>query len=115
MSSSPTQEILDRIDRLHLMLVNDVPSLSSHSFPAPTTTPLLPPEKPNSALSMNHLHCNAFHSTLKSDSMMIDELQQYIAKMEHEREILLRSYGIILQLLKSNHSIHQLDPDHLDM
>ena len=47
--------------------------------------------------------------------MMIDELQQYIAKMEHEREILLRSYGIILQLLKSNHSIHQLDPDHLDM
>ena len=67
---------------------------------------------------MNHLHRNAFHSTLKSDSMVIDELQQYISKMEHEREILLRSYGIILQLLKSNRSIddqiHLLDHDHFD-
>ena len=92
MSSSPVQDLLDRIDRLHLMLSNELPSLSQH-----------PSRLIHNSIN-NHSHtiktCQS--SMGKSESMIIDELQQYIRKMEREREILLRSYSILLQLLKHN-------------
>ena len=89
MSLSPTKDLLDRIDRLHLMLTSELPILS----------PTVIPQNPTSYLP---LIINTNHSNVKSDSMIIDELQTYIKKMEREREILLRSYSIILQLLKYN-------------
>jgi hypothetical protein len=95
MSSSPTQELLDRIDRLHLMLVSELPILSATIPPRITIDPV-------TSLSINNITTTAFHSTVKSELVIIDELQQYINKMEYERQILLRSYSIILQLLKYN-------------
>jgi hypothetical protein len=101
-TSSPTQDLLDRIDRLHLTLVSELPTLSS-SIPRPTTS-ILPRImiNPIDPLSINNTTNNTFHSMIKSESIIINELQQYIKKMEREREILLRSYSIILQLLKHN-------------
>jgi len=102
MSLSPTQDLLDRIDRLHLMLVSELPTLSS-TIPQHTIS-ILPRIIINSAdpLTNNNSTTNTFHSTVKSESIIIDELQQYIKKLEREREILLQSYSIILQLLKHN-------------
>jgi hypothetical protein len=105
MSTSPTQDLLDRIDRLHLMLASELPTLSS-TIPQRTIS-ILPRIIINHAdpLTNNNNNNNTtytFHSTVKSESIIIDELQQYIKKMEREREILLRSYSIILQLLKHN-------------
>jgi hypothetical protein len=51
-------------------------------------------------LTTNNSATNTFHSTVKSESITINELQQYIEKMEWE--IIFRSYNIILQLLKHN-------------
>ena len=102
MSSSPTEDLLDRIDRLHQMLVSELPVLLP-TIPQQTT--LLLPRimiNPTDRLSMNNTTSNTFHSTMKSESIIINELQQYIKKMEREREILLRSYSNILQLLKHN-------------
>jgi len=102
MSLSPTQDLLDRIDRLHLMLVSELPILSPTI--SQQTTSILPRIiiNPADPLIINNSTTNTFHSTVKSESIIIDELQQYIKKMEREREILLRSYSIILQLLKHN-------------
>jgi len=86
MSLSPTQDLLDRIDRLHSILVSELPIL----LPRTTKT------------SFELLPTNTIRSTIKSESIIIDELQQYIKKLEREREILLQSYSIILQLLKHN-------------
>jgi len=94
MSSSPTKDLLDRIDRLHLMLTSELPILSPTIIPQHSTSYL--------PLIINHDITNTGHSNIKSESIIIDELQQYIKKMEREREILLRSYSIILQLLKYN-------------
>ena len=97
MSSSPTQDILDRIDRLHILLLAELPVLSP-------TIPQLPRITINSVdpSIINNTAIDAYHSRTKSDSMIIDELQQYIQEMERERAILLRSYSNILQLLKYN-------------
>lgn len=86
MSSSPVQDLLDRIDRLHLMLTSDLPRLS----------PIIPQQ------SVPRILLNSIDPliTIKSEAMIIDELQQYIKKMEQEREILLRSYTLLLQLFK---------------
>jgi hypothetical protein len=102
MSLSPTQDLLDRIDRLHLMLISELPILSPTI--SQQTTSILPRIiiNPADSLIINNSTTNTFHSTVKSESIIIDELQQYIKKMEREREILLRSYSIILQLLKHN-------------
>ena len=99
MSSSPTQDLLDRIDRLHSMLTNDLPILSSTNSQQPRIM-----MNSSDRLTLNNYptNTNTFHSTIKSDSMIIEELQQYIKKMERERDILLRSYSIVLQLLKYN-------------
>ena len=87
MSLSPTQDLLDRIDRLHVILASDLPALS------PTVA-----HRPINSLDLRSIH--TFHSTIMSESMIIDELQQYINKLERERDILLKSYSILLQLLK---------------
>lgn len=102
MSLSPTQELLDRIDRLHVMLTSELPTLSPTI--SQQTTAIYPRIliNPIDHLTITNSTTNTFHSTIKSESMIIDELQQYIKKMEREREILLRSYSIILQLLKHN-------------
>ena len=102
---SPTQELLDRIDRLHSMLLSDLPSVPSHivsrrasdSLPRPAMTH---PETNNALRSMTMM--------TKSDSMIINELQQSIHQLERERQILLRSYSIILHLLqqKNSHSVY---------
>lgn len=99
MTSSPTQDLLDRIDRLHTMLVSELPVLSSN-IPQQTTSI-------HSRMILNSIDPinttnNTYHSMIKSESIIINELQQYIKKLEREREILLRSYSIILQLLKHN-------------
>jgi hypothetical protein len=97
MSLSPTQDLLDRIDRLHSILVSELPILSS-TIPQYTTS-ILPR---TTRTSFELLPTNTIRSTIKSESIIIDELQQYIKKLEREREILLQSYSIILQLLKHN-------------
>lgn len=100
MSLSPTQDVLERIDRLQLALASDLPTLS------PTV-----PQPPMMILSRNglnavdpllthHLPTSTCHSTAKSETVIIDELQRYIQKLEREREVLLKSYATILQLLK---------------
>jgi hypothetical protein len=81
------------------MLASELPTLSS-TIPQHTTS-ILPRIIINPADPLTST-TNTFHSTIKSESIIIDELQQYIKKMEREREILLRSYSIILQLLKHN-------------
>lgn len=96
MSSSPVQDLLDRIDRLHLMLSNELPSLSPNLSQHPSRL------IHNSINNHSHTIKTCQSSMGKSESMIIDELQQYIRKMEREREILLRSYTILLQLLKHN-------------
>jgi hypothetical protein len=93
MTSSPTKDLLERIDRLHLMLTSELPTIPLSRITINSTDPLI----------INHGTMSTYHSNVvKSESMIIDELQQYIKKMEREREILLRSYSIILQLLKHN-------------
>ncbi|UJR26016.1 hypothetical protein I4U23_007362 [Adineta vaga] len=102
MSSSPTQDLLDRIDRLHVILASDIPTLSPTIPHRPTSILSRNPTNSIDLLTTRRISINTFHSTIKSESMIIDELQQYIQKLEREREILLRSYSIILQLLKHN-------------
>ncbi|CAF3327852.1 unnamed protein product [Rotaria sp. Silwood1] len=118
MSSSPTQDLLDRIDRLHSMLVSELPTLSlinpQHS------TSILPRTMMNSVgpLSIINTENSTQHATFKSEAIIIDELQQYIKKMEREREILLRSYSIILQLLKNNKTKNEtnlIDSDYSEL
>jgi hypothetical protein len=118
MSSSPTQDLLDRIDRLHGMLVSELPTLSSTI--SQQTTSILPRIMLNHVdrLSINNTTSNTFHSMMKSESIIINELQQYIKKLEREREILLRSYSIILQLLKHNDiddKINLIDHDYSEL
>ncbi|CAF2359628.1 unnamed protein product [Rotaria sp. Silwood2] len=109
MSSSPTEDLLDRIDRLHLMLVSELPTLSLTNSQHPTS--ILSRITINSAdrLSIINTTHTAQHTTFKSEAIIIDELQQYIKKMEREREILLRSYSIILQLLKHNNPDNKIN------
>ncbi|CAF0751730.1 unnamed protein product [Rotaria sordida] len=104
MSLSPTQDLLDRIDRLHLMLVSELPTLSLTNSQHPTS--ILPRITINSVdpLSITNIANSVRPATFKSEAILIDELQQYIQKMEREREILLRSYSIILQLLKHDNT-----------
>jgi hypothetical protein len=94
--SSPTKDLLDRIDRLHQMLTSELPiqspTIPISRIPVNSTDPLI----------INHGPTSICHSNVKSESMIIDELQQYIKKMERERDILLRSYTILFQLLKHN-------------
>jgi hypothetical protein len=84
------------------MLVSELPTLSP-TLPQNSTS-ILPRIiiNPTDLLTINNSASSPYHSTVKSESILIDELQQYIKKMEREREILLRSYSIILQLLKHN-------------
>lgn len=105
--ASPTQELLDRIDRLHSMLLSDLPNLPSdvyvNAMPQRTSDSL-------PRLAMTHPTTKLRSATMmtKSDSMIIDELQQSIHQLERERQILLRSYSIILHLLKQKES-HSID------
>ena len=118
MSSSPTQDLLDRIDRLHVMLVSELPTLSSSI--SQQTTSIHPRIMLNHVdrLSINNTTSNTFHSMIKSESIIINELQQYIKKLEREREILLRSYSIMLQLLKHtdiDDKINLIDHDYSEL
>lgn len=108
MSLSPTQDLIDRIDRLHIMLASELPTLSQNASQQTTIQSriLL---NPTDRSTWNNNTMNTFHSTFKSDSMIIDELQKHIKKLEKEREILLRSYSIILQLLKHNDITEKID------
>ncbi|CAF0798109.1 unnamed protein product [Rotaria sp. Silwood1] len=118
MSSSPTQDLLDRIDRLHSMLVSELPTLSLVN--SQHSTSILPRTMMNSVgpLSIINTENSTQHATFKSEAIIIDELQQYIKKMEREREILLRSYSIILQLLKNNKTKNEtnlIDSDYSEL
>jgi hypothetical protein len=117
-SSSLTQDLLDRIDRLQMMLVNEQSSVSLSSIPDDSNT-ILPrtitlDTVPCHHPTMIHSANNAFRSTMKqSDAMIIDELQHSIHQLECERQVLLQSYSIVLQLLKHQKS-HSID-EHVNL